>query len=536
VKIVWERFGTVLAGRNFNSAGKADSNNWGYNYLVSLWRDAMINIVPLYTKTRRPSSGLFLSAGLALLATFWSIGPAHAATFNVKNYGAKGDGTTDDSESIAKAIQAANGAANTVLFPTGFYLIGDLAPTLRPVSVTLKGEDNAVLNFSASAAQIVMGASTVVDKLTIANTGSDKGSGIVGDGLQSYAISHSTFRGWKGNSVKLTNSIGTLQNNSFFVDSTSTGILLDGCDFTTIDDNKFTGSNSGISGVGVSFVAEKASNHLRATNNTFSVLRSGIKGSNGVSASSYLGIIEGTNNTFVTCFFGANVQGLSGLSVSSNKFQSIAASINVDQVDQATIIENTFDSASNSAGGVSAEAVHSLLTISGNKFKNVGQFGIELINNPNLSVDNNSFTTSEQGSAISLDSDQIKTVGNTITVSNNKLTGFLVGIQSQKCRGLVESFNTISECSGSGIYSVNDFRVSIQSNKLSNCGLQPGQPDAVIFVDPAAQGQGQLYGVNNNSYTGNVQNLTYFVHVKDSKQNNVDVSGNTTNTMLPSKP
>lgn len=502
----------------------------------------MNNTELLHTKSLRLSSSLFLTAGLALVATLWSTAPAHAATFNVKMYGAKGNGTTDDSEAIAKAIEAASGGANTVLFPIGTYLIGDAHPKVKVSGLTLKGEfqDNnkSVLNFSGSNSHIVLdGFTGKVDRLTIANTGSSEESGIVGSGLQSYSIDLCSFTGWKGNSVKLTNSSGTLEENSFAVNAQDcNGILLDGCPFTRINDNNFTAGNA-FKGVGVSFQAKDAKNRLIANKNTFSGLKNGIAGSGG-SSSSYLGSIEATSNQFESGAFAVDCQGLSALSLNANTFKSqLGLAIYVRQTDKATIVQNTINVNSNgsAAGAISASGGHTSLTISGNKIENYGQYGFFLRDNPNLLVQNNTFSGGNlQGTAINLDSDQIQTVSNTILVTSNNITGGGAGIASQKCRGLVESFNTIKETQFSGIFSTHDLSVSIESNQLHNCALKPVPADAVILVDPAAAGQ--FYDVLTNKYTGNAENLTYFIHVKDAKQHNVEVSGNITNTLLPSKP
>src|SRR5262245_34222550 len=49
------------------------------------------------------------------------VGPAGG--YNVRSYGAKGDGTTIDSPAINKAIEAANAAGGgTVVVPSGTYL------------------------------------------------------------------------------------------------------------------------------------------------------------------------------------------------------------------------------------------------------------------------------------------------------------------------------------------------------------------------------------------------------------------------------
>ncbi|TML22956.1 MAG: glycoside hydrolase family 28 protein, partial [Actinobacteria bacterium] len=61
---------------------------------------------------------------LAHAATTSNAAPAFAAatTFNVRDYGAKGNGTTLDDDAIDRAIAAASAApGGTVLFPTGTY-------------------------------------------------------------------------------------------------------------------------------------------------------------------------------------------------------------------------------------------------------------------------------------------------------------------------------------------------------------------------------------------------------------------------------
>ena len=48
--------------------------------------------------------------------------PAFAATFNVRDFGATGDGKTFDTAAIQKALDAGGGAGGTVEFPAGTYL------------------------------------------------------------------------------------------------------------------------------------------------------------------------------------------------------------------------------------------------------------------------------------------------------------------------------------------------------------------------------------------------------------------------------
>lgn len=53
-------------------------------------------------------------------------GEQNSSVFNVKDFGAKGDGITSDSEAIQKALDEAGRAHGTVYFPSGNYLCHDL--------------------------------------------------------------------------------------------------------------------------------------------------------------------------------------------------------------------------------------------------------------------------------------------------------------------------------------------------------------------------------------------------------------------------
>ena len=68
------------------------------------------------------------------------------AFLNVKDYGAVGNGTTDDSASIQMAIDSLPGSGGTVLFPPGVYRVADTIRVLRNnVSLIGAGPDATVL-------------------------------------------------------------------------------------------------------------------------------------------------------------------------------------------------------------------------------------------------------------------------------------------------------------------------------------------------------------------------------------------------------
>jgi len=84
-----------------------------------------------------------------LIASALALLSAHglAADFNVRDYGARGDGTTPNTAAIQQAIDAAAKAAGTVVFPAGTYLTGAIfvksGVTLKlDKGVTLRGSRN----------------------------------------------------------------------------------------------------------------------------------------------------------------------------------------------------------------------------------------------------------------------------------------------------------------------------------------------------------------------------------------------------------
>src|SRR2546429_2196242 len=100
------------------------------------------------SRTAFRRTGISAVACLAVLAT--AGGPAwsqatpspsaanHGRVFNVRDYGATGDGTTNDAPAVDRAIAAANGArGGTVAFPAGTYLAGSSIHLMSDVTLRL---------------------------------------------------------------------------------------------------------------------------------------------------------------------------------------------------------------------------------------------------------------------------------------------------------------------------------------------------------------------------------------------------------------
>jgi len=86
---------------------------------------------------------------------------AYTGYANVKDYGAKGNGTTNDQPAVAAAIASLGGSAGIVYFPSGTYLIQ--SPISLPSATILRGEnrENSILRFDFVANAIrIYGAET----------------------------------------------------------------------------------------------------------------------------------------------------------------------------------------------------------------------------------------------------------------------------------------------------------------------------------------------------------------------------------------
>lgn len=107
---------------------------------------------------------IWLSIFATGLTTYWGtstafaediVYPSDANVLNVKtNYGAKGDGVTDDTTAIQNAINAGTGVGNLIYFPNGTYLV---SKTLT-IPLTANGKQlngSAILQGESQAGAII---------------------------------------------------------------------------------------------------------------------------------------------------------------------------------------------------------------------------------------------------------------------------------------------------------------------------------------------------------------------------------------------
>jgi polygalacturonase len=93
-----------------------------------------------------------LTLTLAALALAAWCPAAQATTFNVRDYGAQGDGLADDTVALQQALTAAKGTGGTVVIPSGTYLSKPLRVYTR---TTVQLEAGACLRASTNQADFM---------------------------------------------------------------------------------------------------------------------------------------------------------------------------------------------------------------------------------------------------------------------------------------------------------------------------------------------------------------------------------------------
>lgn len=116
-----------------------------------------------------------------------------ASRFDVKEWGAIGDGMTDDRAAIQRAIDAAGAAGGTVFFPPGTYQVNDTPLFLAKSNITLLGSGygSTTLRYNQNTRFIAISTTTIaqtpilenilIQDLRVTSTGTTEG-GVAGRG------------------------------------------------------------------------------------------------------------------------------------------------------------------------------------------------------------------------------------------------------------------------------------------------------------------------------------------------------------------
>lgn len=208
-----------------------------------------------------------MDAGVIQLALLWSCIPTFANTINVKSSGARGDGHTDDTAAINRAI-ARSSVGDTVVFPAGAYVISYPGITLDPgrrYSGDRHSESRLVGTggYNVATSRTNLAVDLTLDHLVF------EGGGLRLDGnnpARSISVTDCTFRNIVTNNENWTTHMGIFigggaeeshfDHNHFYNiftggkylldDRDATGIFGYGLSHTTITDNDFDFVNEGI--------------------------------------------------------------------------------------------------------------------------------------------------------------------------------------------------------------------------------------------------------------------------------------------------
>jgi hypothetical protein len=434
--------------------------------------------------SRRILLGLAPGALFAILA----LTPASAAqNFNVKNFGATGNGVTNDTSALQSCFAAANAVqGSNIVFPPGNYLYeGNLIVSGTGVSVV--GEHATLISGSTSAVLVCNGTRESVQGLTF-STQVDSEFALEFEQATSFLAQNNTF------------------NNGFdtcvFVVQASNGQLLS---------NRFS-FNTGAG----AFAVEDSSKIL---------IESNVGGGN--FEQDFLNVADSNNISVVSNrFTDLAVIGFATdcdtISYQHNVFSYLQSGITFTDVNNLTISGNEL-SASSTTAAVALVLSGGQNTLIASNTMQIGQIGVQTGGTGNLQVIGNTMSNFQTETFL-------LTGGSTVIAKGNTITRGGIAIFTGGNSNLTVAGNQIAQCQQQAIQSEDDAgTLTISNNTTRACGLSPNSPPAVIFVDsPGATS----IPITHNSYTGNTANLQFFIRCIQPEPP-AQVSGNSTNTGLP---
>jgi len=430
---------------------------------------------------------LILSALLG--ATVFVAAPAQAArTFNVKSFGATGNGVTDDTASILAALAAANAVPGSTLeFPSGNYLYSSILPA---TGISVVGH-NATLTSANDASWLLLSGHCVSVQDIIFSSQVANALALTVSQANGFQVAGNKFNAGLGLDMVVTQSCnGQIQSNKMLLSDKSSVMIMGNSSLISIKSNSVTSSSSTTSGI----------------------------------------LLGSSNN----------------ISLTSNRMTDVAGCIGLGSCQTVSVSHNVFSNFSN-FGVVSSD--DSNVTISDNQFTTTHAFGsdVRLDSDVNALVSHNLFETGAVG-VQSIGCTNVQVSGNTINkmqfygllfnsdrtiiARGNTITRTGTAISTGAESNLTVNGNQIAQCQNQAVYAPGCLGTeSISNNEIRGCGLAVTDPAAVIFVDsPGATS----IPITHNFYSGNTANLQFFIRCIQP-QPPAKVSGNATSTMLPNQ-
>lgn len=282
----------------------------------------------------------------------------NAPTYSAVNYGAKCDGTTDDTAAINLALVTAHSAVGgVVVLPSGTCL--ETGITMKSGTTLVgQGQTATILKIAGTGNGVTKTApinsstavNTTVANLTIQSTnGGNTGGGYVDVGGSYVTLYNVGVTGFKYGVIFDQTELATISNSNFTSNSTAGIWLVNGADHTagankgytnriTITDNQFNSNY-------INLLDDGGANHYVANNNfNGGGVSARITGVYGLTIAN--NEIEGASGNPIyiaeTTYAGAYIGPSSAFSIFDNTISGGTCNIYIDQANNGTIFNNTF--------------------------------------------------------------------------------------------------------------------------------------------------------------------------------------------------
>jgi parallel beta-helix repeat protein len=455
---------------------------------------------------------------LALLFVFPANG-AHANILNVKNYGAKGDGKTDDTAAIKKTIAAAK-VGDTIYFPIGNYLHSTYL-SFKSILVTGDGATKSFITATSTynGALQFLGSKVSISKVCVQYAHPSDSIAYLANGIwinqvTTFTVNSVTVRNVSANGVSVGKSHSGTISASRISSPTETGVFLADSTNMNVSQNTFPLTSTA--------VYVNNSNTITSPQN-ITIASNHIQNSSGYT---------GTPAIYVV---GLNHCSITNNSVNNNIWGGILVQ----------------------GDNIAGFGKTSYVTVSGNTFSNCALLGNIYVESSNdgspspvltvtqVSITNNTMKTNNPSFSIITIGDIPDTMSG-VTISQNDVENVPTapGIYVDNTGNATVTNNTIKQTGFGSIWlgPGNNGAFVVDSNTMQDCGpnsggVLPSSNDAVVDLEPALDGGTSLTSVEikTNSYSGSVTGLVDFIydgapaHLLTSDV----VLGNTTTTTLP---
>jgi parallel beta-helix repeat protein len=459
--------------------------------------------------------------GLSVFLPNNQAGGAYAKSINVKSYGAKGDGTTDDTQAIKKAISAGR-RGDTIYFPTGNYLHSTYL-VFSNLMVSGDGASQSLITATdaASGALEFGGEKVGIQKVCVQYANPVDSTSYLANGIwfnlaKNFTVINVIVRNVSANGVSIHDSVLGGVSSSTISSPTETGVYILDCKDVAVSQNTFPLTSTAV------FVNNSKLSSALAQNIT--IHGNQIQNSSGSTATAAIYVLGVSHCSIANNSVNNNPFG--GILVQGDNLPNLGKSVDV------SVTGNTFSNCallgninidSNSDGSLSPKITVENVTVSGNIMKT---------NNPSFGI-------------LALGASP-KTMSN-ITITNNDVENVPTapGIYVDNTQNATLKSNTVNQTGFGSIYlgPGNNGAFVINSNVLQNCGPNsagalPSSHNAAIDLEGKLNGGTSLTSVEieNNSYSGTTTGLADFIFdgAPAHLLKNDAINGNTTTTTLPS--